>query len=219
MAAITATPLYDPFSHHRHLNLHHLSSSRGHSSHTSASSSSNDAILILDLLAVDHLIDSYTPLKHEESLWNALLAVDMECGRAHDRSHTNFGTAPALRDEREIFLDLLHTDQMVDNNVVASRSRSMELLHDSYARKVHSTMDRIVDNREDNVIMMQLLAMDESVDGTKRQHKFIASDEYSIIGEMYLVDCEVSGAQRRTLLVGDLQCLLDVDHFIDGFNP
>jgi len=143
----------------------------------------------------------------------------MECGRAHDRSYTNIGTAPALRDEREIFLDLLHTDQMVDNNVVASRSRSMELLHDSYARKVHSTMDRIVDNREDNVIMMQLLAMDESVDGTKRQHKFMASDEYEIIGDMYMVDCEVSGAQRRTLLVEDLQCLVDVDHFIDGLHP
>ena len=62
------TPLYDSFSHHRHLNLRHLSSSssHGYSSHTSASSSSssssNDAILILDLLAVDHLIDSYIPL-------------------------------------------------------------------------------------------------------------------------------------------------------------
>ena len=37
-----------------------------------------------------------------------------------------------------------------------------------------------------------------------------------MIGEMYMLDCEISGAKRRTLLVEDLQCLLDVDRFIDG---
>lgn len=218
MAAITVTPLYDPFSHHHnyYLSLPQISSS----------SSGGDANLMLDLLAVDHLIDSYTPLKREESLWNELLAVDLECGRAHVRRYTNIATAPALRGEKEMILDLLRTDREVDNvtgrvthGKKSSSNTSMELI-DSYARRVHSTMERIADNnklhKDDDVIMMHLLAMDEYVDGSKRSTKFIESTDCVMIGEMYMLDCEISGAKRRTLLVEDLQCLLDVDRFIDG---
>ena len=64
--------------------------------------------------------------------------------------------------------------------------------------------------------MMNLLAMDESVDNSKRYSKLIVSDEYTIIGELYNVDNEISGVKRRALLVEDLQCLLDVDHLVDG---
>ena len=114
----------------------------------------------------------------------------------------------------------LHLQQYGDTNII------MEL-HDSYAtrRVVHSTMDQRIahnnnnhlHNKDDNVIMMHLLAMDEYVDGRKQIHKFIQSEDNVIIGEMYMVDCEVSGAKRKSLLVDDLQCLLDVDRFMDGY--
>jgi hypothetical protein len=55
-----------------------------------------------------------------------------------------------------------------------------------------------------------------SADDSKRIHKFIESEDNAIIGEMYMVDCNVSGAKRRSLLVEDLQCLLDVHRFMDG---
>lgn len=220
MAAITATPLYDPFSPNHNSNHHHhyfLSSPQTSSSHSSLSSD-HAIVVILDLLAVDHIIDSYAPMKRDESLWNELLAVDLECGRAHVRDYTNIATAPALTKEKEILLDLLHTDQEMDNNLADQPSMRMEL-SDPYARTVHSTMKRIDDNnqdKEDDVIMMHLLAMDGFIDGSKRNHKFIESKDYTMIGEMYMVDCEVGGAKRRALFVEDLQCLLDVDHFIDS---
>ncbi len=165
--------------------------------------------IILDLLAVDHLIDSYTPMKQEQTLWNELLAVDLECGRAHFRDNTNIATAPALRLAKDLLLHLLRTNLEVDTAGGTSNGKqssklhqcvmSMEL-HESYAtRRVHSTMERCVD-----------------VDDSKRIHKFIESEDNAIIGEMYMVDCNVSGAKRRSLLVEDLQCLLDVHRFMDG---
>ena len=68
----------------------------------------------------------------------------------------------------------------------------------------------------DDVVMMHLLAIDESVDDSKRYNKLIQSDEYAIIEDLYMVDREVSGAKNRALLVEDLQGLLDVDHLVDG---
>lgn len=226
MTAFTAISLHDPFSPDHHYHHHHYFLSPPQTSSTSAHSSlllsSDDhaIAIILDLLAVDQLIDSYAPMKREESLWNELLAVDLECGRAHVRDYTNIDTAPALTKEKELLLDLLHTDREMDNNLSGQPSMRMEL-SDSYAstRTVHSTMKRIDDNtreKDEIIIMMHLLAMDEYVDGSKRNHKFIESEDYAIIGEMFMVDCEVSGAKRRALFVEDLQCLLDVDRFIDG---
>ena len=67
----------------------------------------------------------------------------------------------------------------------------------------------------DNVVMMHLLSVDDSVDNSKKYQRLIVSDEYAIIGELYEVDNLVNGPQRRATLVQDLQGLLDIDHLVD----
>lgn len=148
------------------------------------------------------------------------------------------GTALALKDEKDLFLDLLKTDMEVDGaKGCGSSSESGQhyatsrALHDPYGKKEYSTIEQFTgiyhaasastakeeqQQLRDNVVMMHLLAMDESVDDSKRYHKLMESDDTAIIGELYMVDLEVGGAKRRALLVEDLQGLLDVDHLVDG---
>ncbi|KAL7534938.1 hypothetical protein ACHAXR_006163 [Thalassiosira sp. AJA248-18] len=221
------TTIHDPFSPH---NTTHYSP--------------NETAALLDLLAVDILIDSRSPPPIEHTLLNELLAVDLEFSRATDtRSHRNIATAPELKEDKDVFLDLLKTDLEVDgaNGKMTSPSgcsssdndqhyASSKALHDPYVKKEYTTIEAsfapgmLYNNKKeddqivlrDNATMMHLLAMDESVDDSKRYQKLIASDDYAIIGELYDVDREVSGAKRRALLVEDLQGLLDVDHLVDG---
>ena len=56
--------------------------------------SPDETAALLDLLAVDNLIDSKAPLATEHNLLNDLLAVDLEFSRADNRIHNNVITAP-----------------------------------------------------------------------------------------------------------------------------
>lgn len=200
-----------------------------------------EATALLDLLAVDLLIDSKSPAQSlETSLLNDLLAVDIQFDRAESRATSNVITAPSLAEDKKLLLDLLMVDQQVDG--ARGRTTSGEehysttlALHDPYGKKVYTSID-IVDTSmmmhingapgtskdkeqqvlRDNATMMHLLAMDESIDNTKRYTKLIESDVYTIIGDLYDVDVKVSGAKERKTNVEDLQCLLDVDHLVDG---
>ena len=140
-------------------------------------------------------------------------------------------TAPALRDERDLFLDLLGTDQEVDGaRGWTSPSTPSRALHDPHAEKRYAGMDRFTgvngvyavgegskdQQLRDSVVMMHLLAVDESVDDSKRYNKLIQSDDCAIIWDLFEVDREVGGAKRRALILEDLQGLLDVDHLVDG---
>jgi len=231
-------------THHHHHHIHDP-----FSPHHTAHYSPAETTALLELLAVDNLIDSHAPHPAAETtLLNDLLAVDLEFNRVDIRDHSNVATAPALKDEKDLFLDLLKTDQEVDGAKGCSSSSSSSshdagggqhyatsrALHDPYGKKEYSVIEQFTgiyyagaaaaaagnNNEEqqlrDNVVMMHLLAMDESVDHSKRYQKLIESNDYAIIGELYEVDVEVSGAKRRALLVEDLQGLLDVDHLVDG---
>lgn len=221
-AAVLATPtLHDPFqpkvSHHP----------------------PSELAALLDLLAVDNLIDASAPPAAETNLINDLLAVDLEFDRADARAHRAVATAPELKEDKNLFLDLLRVDREVDAAKGATSSADAQrprggAMHDPYARVERRAVERFHgvyghDNPaitkgkkeehellRDNATMMHLLAVDESVDNTKRYQSLVASDGYAIIGELYEVDKEVSGAQTRVHLVEDLQCLLDVDHLVDG---
>jgi len=144
-------------------------------------------------------------------------------------------TAPEMNDEKLLLLDLLKNDFYVDglkHQRYAADHTNMTF-HDPYVKREYTSIidhyshgmyyhdgDSSRRNEQqllrDNVVMMNLLAMDESVDNSKRYSKLIVSDEYTIIGELYNVDNEISGVKRRALLVEDLQCLLNVDHLVDG---
>lgn len=176
------------------------------------------AYLLLDLLAVDELVDSRAPPPYERILLDELLAVDLEFDLASVRLRGDVCTAPCLRDEREIFLDLLHTDVEVDG----APARGAVALHDAYARgalagaRQGAWDDRRHDDNNDDEVMMHLLAVDEEVDCVRRYGLRAASDDYAIISELHEVDREVGGAKERALVVEDLGCLLEVDRMIDG---
>mmetsp|Transcript_43400 Transcript_43400/g.77989 ORF Transcript_43400/g.77989 Transcript_43400/m.77989 type:complete len:261 (-) Transcript_43400:307-1089(-) len=222
MATATATHhlLHDPFSpHHTHY-------------------SPSETTALLDLLATDHLVDSHAPPPAETDLLNDLLAVDLEFTRVDVRDHKNVATALALKDEKDLFLSLLEMDQAVDgaNNKTSSDDQhyaTSRALHDPYVKEQQNMVIQFAgvyaasvgeggsggsdeQKLRDDVVMMHLLAIDESVDDSKRYNKLIQSDEYAIIEDLYMVDREVSGAKNRALLVEDLQGLLDVDHLVDG---
>ncbi|KAL3783474.1 hypothetical protein ACHAW5_011121 [Stephanodiscus triporus] len=209
MATMAATlhHLHDPFTSDRHRFL--------------SPTADPSAYLLLDLLAVDDFVDSRAPPPHERILLDELLAVDLEFALAGVRRRDDVCTAPCLRDEREIFLDLLHTDVEVDG----APARGAAALHDAYAggalagarqgarddRRRHDD-----DDDDDDELMMHLLAVDEEVDCVKRYGLRAASDDYAIISELHEVDREVGGAKERALVVEDLGCLLKVDRMIDG---
>ena len=206
--------------------------------------SPSETAALLDLLAVDNLIDSKSPLpeEHELHLLNDLLAVDLEFSRANFQNHSDVITASELTELRDVFLDLLATDQEVDH-AAARRASAVEqqyqqqhhssttALCDPYAPKAHSLIHPFTgvyaaDNDgvggaseeqqlRDNAILMYLLAVDESVDQSKRWNKFVESDAYEILEDLYLIDKEISGAKTRETLVEDLQSLLDVDYEVD----
>jgi len=141
--------------------------------------------------------------------------VDLEFALADVRDRGNVCTAPCRRDEREIFLDLLHTDMEVDRRSPAGGGAVA--LHDAYARVASAgTCRRARDDiRDYDEVMMRLLAVDEEVDGGRRHGEDAASDEYAIISELHEVDREVGGAKARALVVEDLGCLLEVDRMMD----
>jgi len=200
---MAATILYDPFSHHN------------------PDIKDDEATLLLDLLALDQQVDITSGRSSPTTtLLNDLLAIDIEFAKADNRTHMN--------EEKETFLDLLRIDLLVDGvSLGQQHAISSKLLHDPYVmQNKHSSIDlshgmyaaSMNDGEQqlrDNVVMMHLLAIDESVDGSKRYQKLIASDDYVTIGELYKVDNEVNGPQRHALLVEDLQGLLDVDHLVD----
>jgi len=72
-------------------------------------------LLLLNLLAVDDLVccsraARQVPPPYKRVLLDELLAVDLEFVLADVRLRGDVCTAPCLRDEREIFIDLLYTD-------------------------------------------------------------------------------------------------------------
>ena len=223
-AVVASTPLHDPFSLHN--TYHHESGN-----------DEEEATLLLDLLAIDELIDTRTGISSPETkLLNDLLSTDIEIERANNYHHTAVETAPEMNDEKLLLLDLLRNDFYIDglkHQQYAADHTNMTF-HDPYVKREYTSIDHSHggmyyhgDNRNeqqqqqllsDNVVMMNLLAMDESVDNSKRYSKLIVSDEYTIIGELYNIDNIISGVKRRALLVEDLQCLLDVDHLVDGVS-
>eukprot|EP00577_Skeletonema_sp_RCC1716_P032998 CAMPEP_0113380136 /NCGR_PEP_ID=MMETSP0013_2-20120614/4598_1 /TAXON_ID=2843 ORGANISM="Skeletonema costatum, Strain 1716" /NCGR_SAMPLE_ID=MMETSP0013_2 /ASSEMBLY_ACC=CAM_ASM_000158 /LENGTH=225 /DNA_ID=CAMNT_0000262457 /DNA_START=89 /DNA_END=766 /DNA_ORIENTATION=- /assembly_acc=CAM_ASM_000158 len=201
--------------------------------------SPDETAALLDLLAVDNLIDSKAPLATEHNLLNDLLAVDLEFSRADNRIHNNVITAPELKEQRDVFLDLLAVDQEVDHarRVTATSSLDQHFssttdLCDPYVPRAHAIVHpftgvyaadndgvgKASDEQQlrDNAILVHLLFVDESVDNSKRWNKFVESDSYAILEDLYEVDREVSGAKRRETLVEDLQALWDVDCLMNG---
>jgi hypothetical protein len=132
----------------------------------------------------------------------------------------------------------LAVDQEVDNAKHSSERSpdqhfsSTTALHDPYVPKEKSFIQQFVgiyspcnDGAKgstleelllDNATMMELLAVDESVDDHKRFEMLMKSSEYAIIEDLHDVDMEVGAAKRRVLLIEDLQALLDVDNLVDG---
>jgi len=220
MSAATAHILHDPWS-------------RRHTHFSAAETSS-----LLELLTTDYLVDSHAKETKEAALLQDLWSVDLECHRASIRDHTNLATALDLKDQKDIFLDLLAVDQEVDNAKHSSERSpnqhfsSTKALHDPYVAKEKAFIPKFVgiyapcndgakgsspeELLRDNATMMELLAVDESVDDHKRFEKLIKSSEYAIIEELYDVDVEVGAAKRRVLLIEDLQALLHVDNLVDG---
>ena len=202
---MAGTILYDPFSQHKSDIKH-----------------DETATLLLDLLALDQQVDITSGRSSPTTtLLNDLLAIDIEFTKADNRQHMN--------EEKDTFLDLLRIDLLVDGvSLGQHHAISSKLLNDPYVmQNKHSSIDlshgmyvASMNNDgeqqlRDNVVMMHLLAVDESVDGSKRYQKLIASNDNVTIGELYKVDNEINGPQRRALLVEDLQGLLDVDHLVD----
>jgi hypothetical protein len=193
---------------------------------------------LLELLETDYLIDCHAKETKEKALLEDLLAVDIQFHRVEVRDHENIATAPELKDQKDIFLDLLAVDQEVDQARHSAQMSpdqhfsSSTALHDPYVRKDKTFIQEFVgiyapnidgargsspeELLRDNATMMELLAVDESVDDHKRLAKLIQSSEYGIIEDLYEIDMEVSAAKRRVLLIEDLRDLLDVDHLVDG---
>ena len=207
--------------------------------------SPEETAALLDLLAVDNLIDSKAPLVKEHCLLNDLLAVDLEFSRADNRLHNNVITAPELKEQKDVFLDLLAVDQEVDHarRVTTATTTSLDQqqhyssttdLCDPYMQKPRAIVHPFTgvyaaaDNDglgkkaseeqqlRDNAILVHLLFVDESVDNSKRWNKFVGSDSHAILEELHEVDRQVNGAKRRVTLVEDLQALWDVDCLMNG---
>lgn len=218
-ATATAQTLYDPWS-------------RRHTHFSAAETSS-----LLELLTTDYLVDSHAKETKEAALLQDLWSVDLEFHRASVRNHTNVATALELKEQKDIFLDLLAVDQEVDHAKHSSERSphqhfsSTKALHDPYVAKEKSFIQQFVgiyapcndgakgsspeELLRDNATMMELLAVDESVDDHTRFEELMKSSEYAIIEELYDVDVEVGAAKRRVLLIEDLQALLDVDNLVD----
>ena len=146
-----------------------------------------------------------------------LLAVDAEFAAANARDHESVATAPALRGEKDLLLDLLRTDQQVDGAKEGRRRAASGTLHDPYVKEVYTAVEQSGGwSPGDDPVMMQLLAVDESVGDGRRRRQLVQSEASAIIGDLHEVDREVGAARRRALLVEDLQALLDVDHLVDG---
>lgn len=222
MSAIVATPLHDPFSAHCTSHVDEAQSIDG----------------ILELLAIDQLIDNTSGVSSPDTvLLNELLSVDLEFNHANTYHHSAVSTAPELKDEKDVFLDLLRTDVSVDgvtHNVEGHHAIKGAALIDPYVKREYTSIDLshgmynlaaaanvVVKNNNteqqlrDNVVMMHLLSVDDSVDNSKKYQELIVSEEYAIIGELFTVDNVVNGPQRRATLVQDLQGLLDIDHLVD----
>ena len=204
--------------------------------------SPEETAALLDLLAVDNLIDSKAPLAKEHCLLNDLLAVDLEFSRADNRLHNNVITAPELKEQRDVFLDLLAVDQEVDHARRVAVTTSLDQqqhysstkdLCDPYVSRPRAIIhpftgvyatdnDRLgkkaseEQRLRDNAILVHLLFVDESVDNSKRWNKFVGSDSHAILEDLHEVDKQVNGAKRRETLVEDLQALWDVDCLMDG---
>jgi hypothetical protein len=207
--------------------------SRRHTHFSAAETSS-----LLALLTTDYLIDSHAKETKEAALLQDLLDVDLQFHRASVRDHTNVWTAPELSEQKDIFLDLLAVDQEIDGKKHSSERSpdqhfsTTKALYDPYVAKENSFIHQYVgmyaasndgargsspeELLRDNATMMELLAMDESVDDHKRFEKLVNSSEYLMIEELYDVDLEVGAAKRRVLFFEDLQDLLDVDNLVDG---
>jgi hypothetical protein len=220
MAAVNHHSLFDPWS-------------RRHTHFSAAETTS-----LLELLYTDYLVDSHAKETKEKALLEDLLAVDIQFHRAEVRDHENIATAPELKEQKDIFLDLLAVDQEIDQfkhsaeKFVDHHYSYTTALHDPYVRKEKTFIEEFegiyapnIDGARgsstdellrDNATMMELLAVDESVDDHKRLEKLIHSSEYGLIEDLYEIDIEVSAAKRRVLLIEDLQDLLDVDHLVDG---
>ena len=126
-----------------------------------------------------------------------------------------------MKDERDLLLDLFRTDQRVDGARRGTSAGTGGALHDPYRPAAHAAVEHpagpyAAAELRENVVMLQLLAMDESTDDSKRSRRLIESDAGALIGELYGVDRAVGAARRRATLVADLQGLLDVDRLVDG---
>jgi hypothetical protein len=196
---------------------------------------------LLELLQTDYLVDSHAKETKEKALLQDLLAVDIQFHRVEVRDHENVATAPELKEQKDIFLDLLAVDQEIDQSkhsaekFVDQHYSSTTALHDPYVRKDKTFIQEFVgiyapnidgargsspeELLRDNATMIELLAVDDSVDDHKRLEKLLHSSEYGLIEDLYEIDTEVSAAKRRVLLTEDLQDLLDVDHLVDGKTP
>ena len=143
--------------------------------------------------------------------------MDAEFAAANARDHESVATAPALRGEKDLLLDLLRTDQQVDGAKEGRRRAASGTLHDPYVKEVYTAVEQSGGwSPGDDPVMMQLLAVDESVGDGRRRRQLVQSEASAIIGDLHEVDREVGAARRRALLVEDLQALLDVDHLVGG---
>ena len=216
MAAATTDhhSLFDPWS-------------RQHTHFSAAETSS-----LLELLETDYLVDSHAKQTKEKALLEDLLAVDALFHLVEVHDHANIQTAPELKEQKDIFLDLLAIDQEIDQAKDHQQCSSTAALHDPYVRKQNTFIQDFVgiyapindgargstpeELLRDNATMIELLAVDESVDDHKRLQKLLHSSEYGIIEDLYEIDVQVSAAKRKTLLIEDLQDLLNVDNLVDG---
>ncbi|KAL7534932.1 hypothetical protein ACHAWF_005000 [Thalassiosira exigua] len=148
-------------------------------------------------------------------------------------------------DEGSILMELVEIDRVVDaaraggkgtqlpRGPDADQGTDATALCDPYARKRPSELaelaggvfappnpskSRVDEERRlrDDAAMMELLACDESIDGSKRLEKLLASDEWAILEELHEVDREVGGAKARAATEEEVRDLWEVDRLVDG---
>ncbi|KAL3807874.1 hypothetical protein ACHAXA_007232 [Cyclostephanos tholiformis] len=190
--------------------------------------------LLLDLLAIDDLVDDdgrisrggvpHPRRTYEEALLASLLDVDDEFGNVDN-------DARRRRDRDDVgpmgaFVDMLRTDVAMDRGRgYAATTTTTTSFHDPYRRRaggwerrrrhLPNAIDR--NHRIDaNDVMLHLLAVDEEVDGGKRYNAHASSLECEMIFDMHVVDEEVGGAKARALVMEDLGCLLEIDRMMNG---
>lgn len=214
------TTLHDPWSpHHAHFSPHETAS-------------------LLALLETDYFIDSHAKQTKELALLRDLLTVDTLFER-HENSVDRVNS-PHLK---KVIFDLITVDQEVDGAKIKSGNHAIipkkhtaaaaiqQQLNDPYAPNytaaaflqeymgIYSTPPNSVSPElqlRSNTTMMELLAVDESVDDTKRYHKLVHSSEYGMIEELHEVDVTVGEAKSRVSILDDFKELLAVDCFVDG---